>query len=315
MAAPDTKLLVAVIAVEEPTKPAPKPVAVKQPAAKPAPKPAAKPAAKPAPKPAAKPAAVPTPKASSKPPKEEKNLNIEEKMQALYSLQVADSKIDAVRKLRGELPLEVVDLENDIARIESRLERAKGEVDTIKNDVTARKEEISTKTAQINKYKKQLDSVKNNREYDALSKEIEFFGLEIQLHEKRIREAGPALEKREAAVAEFLGIYNERKKDLSAKKAELSTITGETEHEEKSLLAESEKLRRKMDDKWLFTYDRIRKNARNGIAVASIERGACGGCFTVIPPQQQIDIRMHKKINSCEYCGRFLVADDIAEGV
>ncbi|MDR1739397.1 MAG: C4-type zinc ribbon domain-containing protein [Bacteroidales bacterium] len=244
--------------------------------------------------------------------KEEKNLDIEEKMKALYALQVVDSKIDDVRKMRGELPLEVKDLEADIARLEGRLEKAKTEVSNIKADVSSRKEEITTKTTQINKYKKQLDTVKNNREYDALTKEIEFFGLEIQLHEKRIREAGHALEKKEAAVVDVDNLYKERKKDLAAKKSELSTIVGETEEEEKSLLAQSEKLRKKMSDKWLFTYDRIRKNANNGIAVARIERNACGGCFTILPPQQCIEIRMHRKINFCEYCGRFLVDDEIS---
>ncbi len=244
--------------------------------------------------------------------KEEKNLDIEERMTALYALQVVDSKIDNVRKMRGELPLEVKDLEADITKLENRLEKAKAEVDNIKNDVSSRKEEITTKTSQINKYKKQLDAVKNNREYDALTKEIEFFGLEIQLHEKRIREAGFSLEKKIAAVTEVDNLYKERKKDLAAKKSELSVIVEETEEEEKTLLAQSEKLRKKMSDKWLFTYDRIRKNANNGIAVARVERNACGGCFTVIPPQQYIEIRMHKKINFCEYCGRFLVDDEIA---
>ncbi|MDR0763804.1 MAG: C4-type zinc ribbon domain-containing protein [Bacteroidales bacterium] len=244
--------------------------------------------------------------------KEEVNLNIEAKMKALYALQIVDSQIDEVRILRGELPLEVADLENDIARLEGRLERAKNDVAAIKEDVVNRKEEVVTKSAQITKYKKQLDSVKNNREYDALNKEIEFLDLEIQLHEKRIREAGNALEKREMSVAEIDEMYSERKKDLAAKQSELSVIIGETEQEEKELKAKSDKLRKNIDEKWLFTYDRIRKNARNGVAVARIEREACGGCFAIIPPQRQIEIRMHKKINSCEYCGRFLVDDEIA---
>jgi predicted nucleic acid-binding Zn-ribbon protein len=244
--------------------------------------------------------------------KEEVNLDIEARMKALYSLQLVDSQIDEVRTLRGELPLEVADLEGDIARLEGRLERAKNDVVAIKDDVVARKEEIAAKSAQITKYKKQLDGVKNNREYDALNKEIEFLGLEIQLHEKRIREAGFSLEKKEATVAEIDEMYSERKKDLAAKKTELSAIVGETEQEEKSLQAKSDKLRKNIDEKWLFTYDRIRKNARNGIAVARVEREACGGCFAIIPPQRQIEIRMHKKMNSCEYCGRFLVDDEIA---
>ncbi|MDR2556489.1 MAG: C4-type zinc ribbon domain-containing protein [Bacteroidales bacterium] len=244
--------------------------------------------------------------------KEEVSLDIESRMKALYALQIIDSQIDEVRTLRGELPLEVADLEGDIARLEGRLDRAKSDVTAINEDVANRKEEIAAKSAQITKYKKQLDGVKNNREYDALNKEIEFLGLEIQLHEKRIREAGYALEKREAAVAEIDELYSERKKDLAVKKSELSTIVNETEQEEKELKAKSDKLRKNIDEKWLFTYDRIRKNARNGIAVARVERGACGGCFAIIPPQRQIEIRMHKKMNSCEYCGRFLVDDEIA---
>jgi predicted nucleic acid-binding Zn-ribbon protein len=244
--------------------------------------------------------------------KEEAGLDIEARMKALYALQLVDSQIDEVRILRGELPIEVSDLETDIARLESRLERAKNDVTAINDDVTARKEEIAAKSAQITKYKKQLDSVKNSREYDALNKEIEFLGLEINLHEKRIREAGYTLEKREATVAEIDEMYSERKKDLAVKKRELSTIIAETEQEEKDLLVKSNKLRKNIDEKWLFTYDRIRKNARNGIAVARVEREACGGCFAIIPPQRQIEIRMHKKMNSCEYCGRFLVDDEIA---
>jgi predicted nucleic acid-binding Zn-ribbon protein len=244
--------------------------------------------------------------------KEEVSLDIETRMKALYALQVVDSQIDEVKTLRGELPLEVADLENDIARLEGRLNRSKSEVAAIKEDVVARKEEIVAKSAQTAKYKKQLDGVKNNREYDALNKEIEFLGLEIQLHEKKVREAGYALEKRELSVSEIEELYSERKKDLAAKKAELSTIIGETEQEEKELQTKSDKLRKNIDEKWLSTYDRIRENANNGIAVARIEREACGGCFAIIPPQRQIEIRMHKKMNSCEYCGRFLVDDEIA---
>ncbi|MDR1975038.1 MAG: C4-type zinc ribbon domain-containing protein [Bacteroidales bacterium] len=244
--------------------------------------------------------------------KAEEKTDITTRMKALYALQVADSQIDEVRTLRGELPLEVTDLENDIARLENRLQRAKKDVKDVKEDVANRKEEIVMKTAQIAKYKKHLDSVKNNREYEALNKEIEFLGLEIQLHEKHIRAAGFTIEKKQNAVDEISEMYNERKKDLDAKKSELSTIINETETEERSLLTKSEKLRKNIDEKWLFTYDRIRKNARNGIAVARIERGACGGCFAIIAPQRQIEIRMHKKVNSCEYCGRFLVDDEIA---
>ncbi|MDR0618854.1 MAG: C4-type zinc ribbon domain-containing protein [Bacteroidales bacterium] len=244
--------------------------------------------------------------------KEEIGLDIEARMKALYALQVVDSQIDEVQTLRGELPLEVEDLKNDIERFEARLERAENDVAAIKEDIASRKEEIIAKTAQIAKYKKQLDSVKNNREYDALNKEIEFLGLEIQLHEKRIREASFTLEKKEISLSEIQDAYYDRKKDLAAKKSELSTIVDETYHEEKELKAKSDKLRKNIDEKWLFTYDRIRKNARNGISVARVERGACGGCFAVIPPQRQIEIRMHKKILSCEYCGRFLVDDEIA---
>ena len=242
---------------------------------------------------------------------EERDLDIEQKLTALYALQCVDSAIDKIRTLRGELPLEVQDLEDDIAGYDSKMEKIQAEMAEISKNIADRKAAITDIKAQLKKYDKQLKDVKNSREYDALNKEIEYQTLENQLHEKRIREANALLEKRKAELEKMEEARAERQKDLELKKNELDEIVAETEKDEKALMEKSEAYQQRIEPRWLRLYQRIRNNAHNGLAVVCVERDACGGCFSKIPPQRQIDIRMHKKMISCEYCGRFLVDESI----
>ena len=233
-------------------------------------------------------------------------LTVEEKLQNLYELQRIDTEIDKIKTLRGELPLEVQDLEDEIAGLETRIENLKvelGELDTS----STRKMDIKKAEEAIKKYSEQLDNVRNNREYDALSKEIEFQKLEIELQEKRIREAQKAKAEKEALMEESKKRYEDKVSDLEAKKGELNDIINETHKDEESLQIKSEELAATIDERLLTAYRRIRSNARNGLAVVTVDRDACGGCFNKIPPQRQLDIRSRKKIIVCEYCGRILI--------
>lgn len=258
---------------------------------------------------AAQPAQTEQPKAVS----EERDAAVEQKLVSLYALQSVDSAIDGIRILRGELPLEVQDLEDDIAGYQSKIEKLKADMEEISKNISDRKSAITEIKAQIKKYEKQLREVKNSREYDALNKEIEYQNLENQLHEKKIREATVLLEKRKAELERNEEACAERQKDLEAKKGELDEIVAETEKDEQALMKKSEEYQSHIEPRWLRLYERIRNNAHNGLAVVCVERDACGGCFSKIPPQRQIDIRMHKKIIACEYCGRFLVDESIKE--
>ena len=231
-------------------------------------------------------------------------LTVEEKLQNLYELQRIDTEIDKIKTLRGELPLEVQDLEDEIAGLETRIENLKVELGEL--DKT-RKMDIKKAEEAIKKYSEQLDNVRNNREYDALSKEIEFQKLEIELQEKRIREAQKAKAEKEALMEESKKRYADKVSDLEAKKGELNDIINETHKDEESLQSKSEELAATIDERLLTAYRRIRANARNGLAVVTVDRDACGGCFNKIPPQRQLDIRSRKKIIVCEYCGRILI--------
>ncbi|MEE4256045.1 MAG: C4-type zinc ribbon domain-containing protein [Bacteroidales bacterium] len=234
---------------------------------------------------------------------------------ALFTLQQIDSQIDKIRIVRGELPLEVQDLEDEIVGLETRVNNHKTDIEAIEKNIKEKQEDIKNSLALIKKYEDQQMNVRNNREYDSLSKEIEFQTLEIQLAEKRINESKLALETKTEEIKTSEELLSERKKDLEIKNSELADIVTETEKEEKDLVDLSEKQHGVINDRLLTAYHRIRKNARNGLAVVKIERDACGGCFNKIPPQHQLDIRMHKKIIVCEYCGRILVDDVIAEAV
>ena len=234
-------------------------------------------------------------------------LTVEEKLQNLYELQRIDTEIDKIKTLRGELPLEVQDLEDEIAGLETRIENLKVELGELDKTSSTRKMEIKKAEEAIKKYSEQLDNVRNNREYDALSKEIEFQKLEIELQEKKIREAQKAKAEKEALMEESKKRYEDKVSDLEAKKGELNDIINETHKDEESLQTKSEELAATIDERLLTAYRRIRSNARNGLAVVTVDRDACGGCFNNIPPQRQLDIRSRKKIIVCEYCGRILI--------
>lgn len=245
----------------------------------------------------------------------EENLQftIEKKLTALYNLQLIDSHIDKIRIVRGELPLEVQDLEDEIAGLETRIEKFELESKDFDMQVSEKENAIKESHLLMKKYKDQQMNVRNNREYDSLTKEVEFQNLEIQLCEKRIKEYTFKLESIKTEIEKSQTLLIDRKGDLDIKKNELSDIIIETENEEKELQIKSEANRKFVDERLVVAYQRIRENARNGLAVVQIERDACGGCFNKIPPQHQLDIRMHKKIIVCEYCGRILVDPEIAE--
>lgn len=246
---------------------------------------------------------------------EEKDISVEQKLVALYSLQQIDSQIDKIRIIRGELPLEVQDLEDEIEGLETRINKFNDEISGFKDAIADKEISIKNSNALIKKYEEQLLNVRNNREYDALSKEVEFQKLEIELSEKKIKEAKYKIELLHAESEQSQAKLNERKQDLEAKKNELDGIVEETKKDEIALQKKSETNEKYIEDRLLTAYKRIRKNAINGLAVVQIERDACGGCFNKIPPQHQLDIKLHKKIIVCEYCGRILVDSDIAEKV
>ena len=243
---------------------------------------------------------------------------VEQKLKALYELQTIHTKVDKIRQVRGELPMEVADLEDDVAGLETRIQKIKSELDDLEDDIVTRKNLIKESQANIKKYETQLNEVKNNREYDAISKEVEIQGLDIQVSEKKIREFGFEIVTKTQVYEKALADLEARKSDLDAKKAELGTITAETEKEENELTAQAEKAKAGIDERLLIAYTRLRGNAKNGLAVVTIQRDSCSGCFNQIPPQRQSDIRQRKKIIVCEHCGRILVDEQMAmeaEGV
>jgi hypothetical protein len=246
---------------------------------------------------------------------EKAELTIEKKLITLYRLQQIDSQVDKIRIIRGELPLEVQDLEDEIAGLETRVDNYIQETVALEKNILEKKNAIKDSQQMIKKYEDQQMNVRNNREYDSLSKEIEFQNLEIQLAEKRIKEYQATIDIKKVEIDRLQKVLQERKADLDIKKNELDDIISETEKEEQDLINKSEENRSYIEERLLTAYTRIRKNARNGLAVVKIERDACGGCFNKIPPQHQLDIRMHKKIIVCEYCGRILVDDAIVDAV
>jgi predicted nucleic acid-binding Zn-ribbon protein len=238
-------------------------------------------------------------------------ISVEERLRALYSLQMVDSEIDKIKTLRGELPLEVQDLEDDIAGLETRLGNLKEEVAVLDKSVQKKHNEISESEALIKKYEEQQKNVRNNREFDSLSKEIEYQNLEIELFNKKIKEFNAQIEEKNNAIKESEATLTERKLDLENKRSELDEIILDTQKEEEGLYKKLEKVQGIIEERLLTAYKRIRSNARNGLAVVPVQRDACGGCFNQIPPQRQLDIKSRKKIIVCEYCGRILVDDEI----
>ncbi len=244
---------------------------------------------------------------------EQVEITVERKLIELYTLQQVDSKIDKIRIIRGELPLEVQDLEDEIAGMETRIAKYNEELEKFTKDIADYKNKIKEATALIKKYEEQQNNVRNNREYESLTKEIEYQSLDIQLCEKRINDCNKKSEMLKISLNETNARLEERKSDLELKRNELSSIVEETEKEEEELMIRSKESEQLIEERLLTAYKRIRKNARNGLAVVQIERDACGGCFNKIPPQHQLDIRMHKKIIVCEYCGRILIDQDIVD--
>jgi len=237
---------------------------------------------------------------------------VEQKLKALYELQTIHTKIDRIRQVRGELPMEVADLEDDVAGLETRIQKIKNELDDLEDDIVTRKNLIKEAQNNIKKYEAQLNEVKNNREYDAISKEIEIQGLDIQVSEKKIREYGFEIATKTQVFEKAQAELDGRKNDLDIKKEELNTITSETQKEEEELNAQAAKANSDIEERLLTAYNRLRQNAKNGLAVVTIQRDSCSGCFNQIPPQRQADIRQRKKIIVCEHCGRILVDEQMA---
>lgn len=239
------------------------------------------------------------------------DLAVELKLKALYTLQTIDSEIDRIRTVRGELPLEVRDLEDVVAGLETRHKNLEEEMKAMETSISEKKNTMKEAAANIKKYEAQQSKVRNNREYDSLTKEIEFQNLEIQLSEKRIKEYKLQLVTKAEMIEKAAEDLKEKKKELKAKKSELDEIIAETEKEEEALLKRSRASEKSIEDRLLNAYKRIRMNARNGLAVVPVQRDACGGCFNKIPPQRQLDIRASKKIIVCEHCGRILVDPEL----
>ncbi len=236
-----------------------------------------------------------------------KELSVDEKLKQLWDLQQIDSKIDKIQILKGELPIEVKDLEDEIEGLNTRLKNSQDELTELDEEIKNRKNAKSLAKELITRYEKQQNNVKNNREYDALSKEIELQKLEIQLSEKKMNDATAKLEAKQRVIEETEKVIAEREKNLKAKKKELDKIIEETEKEEKELQKESDKQQKKVEERLLKAYTRIRGAYKNGLAVVAVLRDACGGCYAKIPPQRQVEIRQRKRIITCEHCGRILI--------
>lgn len=244
--------------------------------------------------------------------KEVTEMSVEQKLQTLYQLQTLLSENDKIKTLRGELPLEVQDLEDEIEGLTLRLGRFNEEIEGLNTEIAQRNTKISEAQAAVERYKAQLNDVKNNREYDMLSKEIEFQSLEIELQNKKIGEARRQIETKQEEITVNSATLQERRADLEMKKSELDEIISETKAEEEKLREKAKNLEMSIDPRLLTAFKRIRKNSRNGLGIVYVERDACGGCFNKIPPQRQLDIRMRKKIIVCEYCGRIMIDPELA---
>ena len=239
----------------------------------------------------------------------EVDYSMQEKIMALYELQKIDSKVDEINKVKGELPLEVQDLEDEMTGVKTRIDNINAEIDELNTLTKQRKREVDQARVMINNYKEQQNNVRNNREFDAISKEIEYQELEIELAEKRLKEYAAGIKAKKLQLEEAEAAVQDREADYNAKKAELDGIEAETAPLVAEYAEQAARAREKIDERLLSAYERIRRNVRNGLAVVTVKRDACGGCFNRIPPQRQVDIRQGKKIIICEYCGRILVPD------
>lgn len=237
--------------------------------------------------------------------------SMQEKISALYELQKIDSKIDEINKIKGVLPAEVQDLEDELAGLQTRIDNVKRSIDELNLRIKQTKEDTEQNKLQIAKYNEQQKNVRNNREFDSIAKEIEYQELQIQLNDKYIKEFTAEVKNKKKQLEESQAILEERTIDLDNKRNELNSIDMETADETTRLKAEEERAMAKIDERLLSAYTRIRSNVRNGLAVVTVKRDACGGCFNRIPPQRQFEIRQSKKIIVCEYCGRILVSDEL----
>ncbi|MBQ9286134.1 MAG: hypothetical protein IJ209_07635 [Bacteroidaceae bacterium] len=244
--------------------------------------------------------------------KDPQELSVEDKLKNLYQLQTMLSEIDSIKTLRGELPLEVQDLEDEIEGLTTRIDQSQADMQGLQEEISKRKIGIQDNLASIERYTQQLDNVRNNREYENLTKEIEYLQLDNQLHEKKIREANEAYEHKQEEIRRCSDTVTERRDDLDVKKSELDEIISETRAEEEKLRERSKNLELTIEPRLLSAFKRIRKNSRNGLGIVYVQRDACGGCFNKIPPQRQLDIRMRKKIIVCEYCGRIMIDPELA---
>lgn len=240
---------------------------------------------------------------------------VAQKLEAIHNLQLIDSRLDAIVKVRGALPEEVQDLEDEIIGYDTRLNKFQSEIESFEDEIKRLKESIKDSEKLIKKYQEQQMNVRNNREYDAITKELELQDLEIQVSKKKIIEAGVRIDQKKVDLDDLTSVMKDRKKDLDQKKDELSTIVSESETEESKLRTDREKATKKVEERLIKSYTKIRANAKNGLAVVMVKRGACGGCFNTVPPQRQADIREKKKLIVCEHCGRILagVEDEVEE--
>lgn len=246
--------------------------------------------------------------------KSEQTTSVESRLKSLYELQTILSEIDRIKTIRGELPLEVKDLEDQIAGLHTRLDNYTREINELENAVKAEREKILNCQSLIERYNQQMDNVRNNREFDLLHKEVEFQSLEIELAQKHINDHSRAIENRRADIDATRARLDDMEHILGEKRTELDEIVGETRQEEEALRGKAKLIEEKIDERTLTAFKRIRKNARNGLGIVYVQRDACGGCFNRIPPQKQMEIRMHKKVIVCEYCGRIMI-DPVLAGV
>ncbi len=244
--------------------------------------------------------------------KAEQSMTVESRLKSLYELQTILSQIDRIKTVRGELPLEVRDLEDQIEGLNTRINNYRHEIEELRKKTVTEKEKINESQSKIATYKSQLDNVRNNREFDLLSKEIEFQSLEIKLCEKHINEYARVIDAKTSDIAATEANLADQQHILSEKRAELEEIVSETKQDEEHLREQAKALEPKVDARTLAAFKRIRKNARNGLGIVYIQRNACGGCFNRIPPQRQMEIKMHKKIIVCEYCGRIMIDPELA---
>lgn len=245
----------------------------------------------------------------------DKERTVEERLKDLYLLQTLLSEMDRIKVLRGELPKEVEDLEDEIERFKTRIQKYKDEINDLRKLVGKLNADIEERTAKIARYREQQNNVRNNREFDFLEKEIEFEGLEIELDHKKVREAGASQEKKLQEISKAQEEMSDNEHILEEKRQELDEIVNETRQEVENLQAKAKTIEPLIDEYTLKAFKRIRKNVHNGLGIVAVQRNACGGCFNRIPPQRQLDVKMHKKIIVCEYCGRIMIDEDLAKNI